>query len=108
MTNKHLQIALRGKHKEVAVVRMAGAARRNALNDALIAPLRQLFEEMPAGVRAAVFTLTLVRCPPRARMRHWRRSGRRAACPHVAGSPTPPSGLLHSAPCHHSRCARSR
>ncbi len=54
MTTKDIQIELRGKHKEVAVIRMTRAAKRNALNDALIASLRKLFEEMPASVRAAV------------------------------------------------------
>ena len=54
MTNKDIQIEFRGKHKEIAVVRLTRAAKRNALNDALIASLRKLFEEMPASVRAAV------------------------------------------------------
>ena len=56
MTPKDITIELRGKHKEVAIVRLARAAKRNALNDALIASLRQLFEQMPASVRAAVIT----------------------------------------------------
>ncbi len=54
MPNKDIHIELRGQHKEVAIVRMTRAAKRNALNDALIASLRQLFEEMPRSVRAAV------------------------------------------------------
>ena len=54
MTNKDIQIEFRGKHKEIAVVRLTRAAKRNALNDALIASLRKLFEEMPASIRAAV------------------------------------------------------
>ncbi len=54
MTNQDIRIELRGKHKEVAVVRLTRAAKRNALNDALIASLRKMFEEMPSSVRAAV------------------------------------------------------
>ena len=54
MTHKDVSIELRGQQKEVAVVRLARAAKRNAINDALVASLRQLFEEMPASVRAAV------------------------------------------------------
>ena len=54
MTNQDIRIELRGKHKEVAVLRMTRAAKRNAINDALIASLRHLFETMPASVRAAV------------------------------------------------------
>ena len=56
MTPKDITIELHGKHKGVAIVRLARAAKRNALNDALIASLRQLFEQMPASVRAAVIT----------------------------------------------------
>ena len=43
MTNPDIRIELRGKHKEVAVLRMTRAAKRNAINDALIASLRHLF-----------------------------------------------------------------
>ena len=56
MPTKDIQIELRGQQKEVAVVRMTRASKRNALNDALIASLRQLFEDMPRSVRAAVVT----------------------------------------------------
>ena len=54
MTAKDLQFELRGQHQQVAVIRMSRAAKRNALNDALIAGLRKLFEDMPSCVRAAV------------------------------------------------------
>ena len=56
MPTKDIQIELRGQQKEVAIVRMTRASKRNALNDALIASLRQLFEDMPRSVRAAVVT----------------------------------------------------
>ena len=54
MTQKDLHFELRGQHKEVAVVRLTRTAKRNALNDGLVAALRKLFEEMPRSVRAAV------------------------------------------------------
>ncbi len=54
MPHKDIQLELRGSHKEVAVVRLTRSAKRNALNDGLIAALRKTFEEMPASVRAAV------------------------------------------------------
>ena len=54
MHSKDIHFELRGEHKEIAVIRMTRSAKRNALNDALIASLRKIFEEMPSGVRAAV------------------------------------------------------
>lgn len=54
MTHKDIRIELRGQHKEVAVIHMTRVAKRNALNDALIASLRKLFEDMPGSVRAAI------------------------------------------------------
>ena len=54
MTSKDIQIELRGQQKEAAVIYLTRAAKRHALNDALIASLRKMFEEMPGGVRAAV------------------------------------------------------
>jgi len=56
MTSKDIHLELRGQHREVAVVRMTRAAKRNALNDALVASLRQIFEDMPRSVRSAVIT----------------------------------------------------
>nr|CBA32364.1 hypothetical protein Csp_D31770 [Curvibacter putative symbiont of Hydra magnipapillata] len=43
-----------GEEQEVAVIRLTRGAKRNALNDGLILALRDLFENMPEGVRAAV------------------------------------------------------
>ena len=54
MTHPDIHIELRGDDQEVAVVRLTRVAKRNALNDGLIAALRKLFEEMPPSVRAAV------------------------------------------------------
>jgi enoyl-CoA hydratase/carnithine racemase len=54
MPHKDILLELRGDHKEVAVVRLTRAAKRNALNDGLIASLRKIFEDLPASVRAAV------------------------------------------------------
>ncbi|MDO8250495.1 MAG: crotonase/enoyl-CoA hydratase family protein, partial [Rhodoferax sp.] len=53
-SNKDLHFELRGEQKEIAVIRLTRGAKRNALNDGLILALRDLFEKMPAGVRAAV------------------------------------------------------
>ena len=54
MRNKDIQFELRGEQQEVAVIRLTRGAKRNALNDGLILALRDIFEKMPAGVRAAV------------------------------------------------------
>ena len=54
MHSKDIQFELHGEHKEIAVIRMTRSAKRNALNDALIASLRKIFEDMPSGVRAAI------------------------------------------------------
>ena len=54
MPHTDIQLEFRGDDKEVAVVRLTRAAKRNALNDGLIASLRRVFEDMPASVRAAV------------------------------------------------------
>ena len=43
-----------GEEHEVAVIRLTRGAKRNALNDGLILALRDLFENMPEGVRSAV------------------------------------------------------
>lgn len=51
MTQKHLQLEMRG---DVAVIRLARPAKRNALGDAQVLALRDLFENLPAGARAAV------------------------------------------------------
>jgi enoyl-CoA hydratase/carnithine racemase len=54
MRNKDLHFEIRGEQQEVAVIRLTRGKKRNALNDGLILALRDLFEKMPASVRAAV------------------------------------------------------
>jgi enoyl-CoA hydratase/carnithine racemase len=54
MSQPHIHFERRGEQQEVAVIRLTRPAKRNALNDALILALRELFENMPEGVRAAV------------------------------------------------------
>ena len=54
MHHPDIELEFRGDHNEVAIVRLARAAKRNALNDSLIASLRKIFEDLPASVRAAV------------------------------------------------------
>ncbi|RZI91985.1 MAG: crotonase/enoyl-CoA hydratase family protein [Variovorax sp.] len=51
MTHPDLSVELRD---DVAVVRLARGAKRNALSDGLILALRDAFEQMPKTVRAAV------------------------------------------------------
>ena len=54
MSSKDIQFELCGDQKEVAVIRLTRLAKRNALNDALILALRDIFEKLPSSVRAAV------------------------------------------------------
>ena len=54
MSKKHIHFELFGEQQEVAIIRLTRGAKRNALNDGLILALRDLFEKMPASVRAAV------------------------------------------------------
>jgi len=49
-----IQLDIRGDHQEIAVIRLSRAAKRNALNDHLILALRNIFENLPTTVRAAV------------------------------------------------------
>ncbi|MDO9166043.1 MAG: crotonase/enoyl-CoA hydratase family protein [Rhodoferax sp.] len=49
-----IHLELRGEHQEVAVIRLTRQAKRNAINDALVLALRNLFEQLPTSVRAAV------------------------------------------------------
>jgi len=51
MTQKHLQLDM---HGDVAVIRLSRPAKRNALGDALVLALRDMFENLPATARAAV------------------------------------------------------
>lgn len=54
MSNTDLHFELRGEQQQIAVIRLTRGAKRNALNDGLILALRDLFQNMPASVRAAV------------------------------------------------------
>jgi enoyl-CoA hydratase/carnithine racemase len=54
MSNTDLHFELRGEQQEIAVIRLTRGSKRNALNDGLILALRDLFQKMPASVRAAV------------------------------------------------------
>ena len=51
MHPKDIHFDLRGKHQEIAVIRLTRAAKRNVFIDVLIASLHKVFEEMPASVR---------------------------------------------------------
>lgn len=51
MTQKHLILEM---HGDIAVIRLSRPAKRNALGDALVLALRDLFENLPAAARAAV------------------------------------------------------
>ena len=54
MSKKHIHFERCGEQQEIAVIRLTRAAKRNALNDGLVMALRDLFQNMPEGVRAAV------------------------------------------------------
>ena len=54
MTHPDIHFELRGDDHEVAVIRLARSAKRNALSDCLILALRDIFETLPGSVRAAV------------------------------------------------------
>ncbi len=54
MSHPDLHFERRGEDQEIAVIRLTRPAKRNALNDGLILAIRQLFENLPEGVRAAV------------------------------------------------------
>ncbi len=51
-TNLSLEII--GDEQEIAVIRLTRPSKRNAINDALIFALRDMFENLPTSVRAAV------------------------------------------------------
>ena len=57
MTNPDLQLDIRD---DVAIVRLARGAKRNALSDGLILALRDTFEQLPSSVRAAAAALNRV------------------------------------------------
>jgi enoyl-CoA hydratase/carnithine racemase len=54
MPSEDIELQILGAHKEVAVIRLTRQRKRNALNDALILALRNMFDNLPATVRAAV------------------------------------------------------
>jgi (methylthio)acryloyl-CoA hydratase len=54
MPSKDLQLEIRGDNQEVAVIRLTRGKKRNALNDALILAIRNVFDTLPSTVRAAV------------------------------------------------------
>ena len=54
MSKKNIHFERCGEQQEIAVIRLTRAAKRNALNDGLVMALRDLFQTMPEGVRAAV------------------------------------------------------
>lgn len=54
MGHPHLQFERSGAQSEVAIIRLARSAKRNALSDDLVLALRDVFENLPDGVRAAV------------------------------------------------------
>ena len=56
MTSNDIQLNIQGDHNEVAVIRLTRAAKRNALNDALVLALQSTFDTLPDTVRAAVIT----------------------------------------------------
>ncbi len=54
MPSEDIQLEIRGAHNEIAVIRLTRQKKRNALNDGLILAIRNLFDNLPATVRAAV------------------------------------------------------
>ena len=49
-----ISLSLQGASSEIAVITLNRPAKRNALNDGLILAIRDMFQAMPHGVRAAV------------------------------------------------------
>jgi len=54
MAHPDLHVQFQGDEQQVAVIRLARPAKRNALNDALVLAIRDTFDNLPASVRAAV------------------------------------------------------
>ena len=54
MASTDLTLTLHGDQQQIAVIKLTRAAKRNALNDALILALRDTFQNLPSSVRAAV------------------------------------------------------
>jgi len=53
-TNPDLTVSYQGEQSQIAVVTLNRAAKRNALNDGLVLAIRDVFENLPKSVRAAV------------------------------------------------------
>ncbi len=51
---KDLSVSFAGASRQIAIVRLARGAKRNALSDGLVAELRDAFQNLPDTVRAAV------------------------------------------------------
>lgn len=49
-----LQIELRGEQEQIALITLNRPSKRNALNDGLVLAIRDVFQDMPPSVRAAV------------------------------------------------------
>ena len=52
--NSDISLEIRGEREEIAVIRLTRPAKRNALNDGLILALRDVMDNLPASVGAAV------------------------------------------------------
>ena len=54
VSTKDLSVDVTGTEKQIAIVRLTRAAKRNAVSDGLVADLRNAFQSLPRSVRAAV------------------------------------------------------
>ncbi len=54
MTTSNIHFELRGEDREIAIIRLARGAKRNALSDTLMADLARTIDSLPDTVRAAV------------------------------------------------------
>lgn len=54
MSNKDIHLDICGDDQEIAVIRLTRPKKRNAINDGLILAIRDIFDRLPATVRAAV------------------------------------------------------
>lgn len=54
MSNKDIHLDICGDNQEIAVIRLTRPKKRNAINDGLILAIRNIFDRLPATVRAAV------------------------------------------------------
>lgn len=54
MSNKDIHLDICGDDQEIAVIRLTRPNKRNAINDGLILAIRDIFDRLPATVRAAV------------------------------------------------------